>query len=341
MAYETTPPPQPESPGFTPPPPPPPPPPPRRRRSGWLLGCGIALLVVVLGFIIMVAVVAFAMSRGPTAGIGPKVALINIEGIITAGPSGGGLLGEAQAGSVRIVELVRDAEEDSAVKAIVLRINSPGGSAAGSEEIYQALMRVRDEGKPVVVSMGDVAASGGYYIASAADVIVANAATLTGSIGVIWSSAEFDQLFKKIGIRSQVVKSGKYKDMGSGTRPMTDDERRLLQGLINDVFDQFVTAVAKGRNMPRAQVEKIADGRVFTGRQAKTNGLVDQIGSLRDAVREATRRAHIPEDSRVVEFGRRTPLQLLLGETESTAQRRVLDRLLYDPIADHLAQSMR
>jgi len=329
----------------TPPPPAPPAyqPPPRRRRSGWLLGCGIALLVVLVGCGILVALVAvLALGyQGKGTGLGPKVALIDMEGVITAGSGGSGFLGGDQVGSVRMVQLIRSAEKDSGVKALVLRINSPGGSAAGSQEIYEALMRVRDAGKPVVVSMGDVAASGGYYIASAANTIVANGSTLTGSIGVIFSGLEMDELFKKIGLRSQVVKSGKFKDIGSGTRPMTDDERRLLQGIINDVFDQFVEAVAKGRKMPEAQVRKIADGRVFTGRQAKAYKLVDEIGSLHDAVRLATHSAGIPEDSRVVELGKRTPLQFLLGDTETIAKHQILGRLLYDPVAERLAGSMQ
>jgi protease-4 len=298
------------------------------------------LLVLLLGGAVLMVVVAVAvMGQGQGTGLGPKVALINIEGVITAGAGGSGLFGGSEAGSVRIVQLIRQAEDDSGVKAVVLRINSPGGSAAGSQEVYQAVMRLRDSGKPVVVSMGDVAASGGYYIASAADAIVANGSTLTGSIGVIWSSAEFDQLFQKIGIRSQVIKSGKFKDIGSSNRPMTDEERKLLQGLINDVFDQFVQDVAKGRGMPVAQVRKLADGRVFTGRQAKAYRLVDEIGSLHDAVRLATWRAHIPKDSRVVELGRRTPLQYLMGDTQTMAKQRLLDRLLYSELADRLTQS--
>jgi protease-4 len=148
-------------------------------------------------------------------------------------------------------------------------------------------------------------------------------------------------LFKKIGVRGRVIKSGKFKDIGSATRPMTEEEKQLVQGLINDVFDQFVADVAKGRKMPRAQVEKLADGRIFTGRQAKSYRLVDELGGLNDAVRVATKRANIPEDSRVVEYGKRSPLEFLLGDTETIAKKRVLDRLLYDPVTERLAQSMQ
>lgn len=342
MSYSTTSPPTPPPPPSAPLPPPPlPPAQPPRRRSRWLLGCGVAALVVFVGLVLLaVFLIAFSIS-GDHVGFGPKIALIHIEGVITAGRGGAGLLGGGTAGSLRIVDLIRQATADDDVRAIILRINSPGGSAAGSQEIWDALREARAKDKTVVASMGDVAASGGYYVASAADAIVANGSTLTGSIGVIWSHYELDELFEEIGIRGQVVKSGQYKDIGSMSRAMTPAERELVQGLIDDVFDQFVDAVVKGRKMPRKQVEKLADGRIFTGRQAKNLKLVDEVGGFRDAVRLAAKRAGIPEDARVVEFGKRSPLQLLMGEGDTQATDRVLDRLLYDRLAHRLARSMR
>jgi protease-4 len=171
--------------------------------------------------------------------------------------------------------------EDPLVKAIVVRIDSPGGGVAPSQEIYNAVKRVREEhNKTIVASMGTVAASGGYYIAVASDRILANPGTLTGSIGVIMQVANFEELLKKIGVQSLVIKSGRYKDLGSPFRPMTEDDRRLMQSVMDDVHKQFIEAVATGRSLDVGDVEPLADGRVFTGLQAKDFLLVDDLGNL-------------------------------------------------------------
>ena len=160
---------------------------------------------------------------------------------------------------------------DPLIKAIVVRIDSPGGGVAPSQEIYNAIKRVRKEhNKTVVASMGTVAASGGYYIAVATDRILANPGTLTGSIGVIMQMANFQELLEMIGVKSVVVKTGKFKDLGSPFRPMTEDDRHVLESVMNDTLNQFIEAVADGRSMDSAEVEQLADGRVFTGRQAKS-----------------------------------------------------------------------
>ena len=181
---------------------------------------------------------------------------------------------------------LRKATENEHVKGILLRINSPGGTIAMSQEIYDAIQTYRKKGHPIVVSMGDVAASGGYYIASAADQIVADPGTLTGSIGVIMHLLNWQQTEKKIGLAPMVIKSGAFKDIGSPDRPMTESEHKLLQNIILDYYDQFVSAVATGRHLSKDQVRKLSDGRVFSGRQALAVKLIDKLGGFQDALGE-------------------------------------------------------
>lgn len=290
--------------GAAPPPPPqmppyayPPPPAPRKNGSSWwkwLLGCGcLALIVFPLILATITAVVAPVFKA--EVPFGDKVALIYVSGAITAAPSSG-LFGEAGASSERIVRDLRQASEDSSVKAIVLRIDSPGGTAAASQEIYREIIRLRSKDRPIVVSMGDVAASGGYYVASAADEIWANNGTLTGSIGVILQTTDMTGLFGKIGIKPETIKSGKHKDMFSPSRQLTDEERIMAKAMIMDIYNQFVDDVTEGRKhkgLTKQKLLPIADGRVLTGRQAMNAGLVDKIGSLDEAVASAATAAGI------------------------------------------------
>ncbi len=228
-----------------------------------------------------------------------RVALIRVEGVILdAQPTVG--------------ELKKFGDSPS-VKAIVLRIDSPGGGVVPSQEIYNAVKRVRNKSnKAVVASMGTVAASGGYYIASATDRIMANPGTLTGSIGVIMEMANFEGLLKKIGVEGVVVKSGRFKDIGSPLRKMSDEDRQLLQAVMDDVHQQFIQAVAEGRSLDIAEVQLLADGRIFTGRQAKEAKLVDELGDLDDAIRLAADLAGIEGEPRVVEPRRRFSIRELL-----------------------------
>lgn len=183
------------------------------------------------------------------------------------------------------IKKLRKAAENPKIKAVLIRINSPGGTVATSQELNQAVTKLKEK-KPVFTSMGDICASGGYYVACATDKIYANPGTLTGSIGVILNGMNFKGLADKLGVQPQVVKSGLFKDIASPYRAMTDDERKILQGLIDDSYDQFVNAVATGRKMKVDDVKKIADGRIYSGRQAKKNGLVDELGSYQDALDE-------------------------------------------------------
>ncbi|MBI5182832.1 MAG: signal peptide peptidase SppA [Nitrospinae bacterium] len=231
---------------------------------------GFIILSLLTGFLFLIAIIinSFLLEDG-IWDKGDKIALINIEGIITD--------------SRDIIKQITKYKEDSSIKGIVLNINSPGGGVAPSQEIYKEILKLHDNNKKVVVSMGSLAASGGYYIACAADRIVANPGTITGSIGVIMTFSNIEELMKKIGFKIDVIKSGRYKDIGSPNRSITDEERDILQEVIDDVYDQFIEAVAKGRKMDSGRVKELADGRVFSGRQAQQIGLLDELGNLQDA----------------------------------------------------------
>lgn len=190
--------------------------------------------------------------------------------------------------------------KNSSVKALVVRINSPGGSVAPSQEMFEELKRAKDKGKKVVVSMGSIAASGGYYIACAADEIYANPGTITGSIGVIAEFPNLEGLMDKVGIRFETIKTGKFKDTGSMFRPMTPEENQLVMDMLLDVYEQFVEAVAESRKMPIEEVRKYADGRIFSGRQALEYGFVDALGTQSDAIRRAAALAGIEGEPRVL-----------------------------------------
>jgi protease IV len=219
-----------------------------------------------------------------------SIAIVRIAGPIRISQRPRNLLSyDSESITLNLRELAKRDE----VKAVVLRINSPGGTVAAVQEIYSEIMKLRRKGKVVVASMGDVAASGGYYIAAACDKIVANPGTLTGSIGVILEIANVEELFKKIGVRIEAIKSGKYKDSGSAYRSITPEERQSFQELINEAYGQFVSDIAKGRKMDEKKVSALADGRVYTGNQALANGLVDALGNDEDAIELAAKLANI------------------------------------------------
>lgn len=215
---------------------------------------------------------------------------------IVRGGLGEGLLGGVTVGVLELRGVIQDAREpietlekfrkQDGTLAVVLRIESPGGAVAPSQEIYDAVWRVRER-KPVIASLGNVAASGGYYVASAANKIFADPGTITGSIGAIMGVPQYAPLAAKLGVSEEVVKSGRYKDTGHPLRPLAPEERALLQGMVDDVLAQFVTAVAKGRGLEPAKIRPLADGRIFSGAQAHKLGLVDELGGLDAAVRHA------------------------------------------------------
>lgn len=238
-----------------------------------------------------------------------KVALIDISGVITS--SQGVSRGITSARSV-VLQLENYADDES-VKAVVLRIDSPGGTVVAAQEIYSAIKRLQEErGKIVIASMADIAASGGYYIACAADLIVASPGTLTGSIGVIMEFPNLEGLFGKIGVRSTVIKSGRFKDTGSAFRQMTEEERALLQELLDDVHEQFIESVREGRGLSVEEVVALADGRIFTGKQAHRLGLVDELGDLRKAILKAAELAGIEGEPTVLREKKKTRIWDLL-----------------------------
>src|SRR5919109_4300807 len=261
---------------------------------------GRRLTVVVATVLVFVGVAALFLVFGTSVGrrgedggplFGPRVAVVELEGLI--------------AETDDLVRELRHHRENPFVRAVVIRINSPGGVVGPTQEVHQALKRLRETGKPVIASLGAVAASGGYYIAVAADQIYASPGTLTGSIGVIMQMANLENLFKKVGVDYVVVKAGRYKDLGNFSRAMSTDERRVLQDLLDDVHGQFIEAVAAGRKLDRADVVKFADGRVFSGVQAKELKMVDTLGSLEDAVNEAAKLAGLSVPPAVVRPSKR------------------------------------
>ncbi|HEX9746446.1 MAG TPA: signal peptide peptidase SppA [bacterium] len=243
-----------------------------------------------------------------------RVGLLYVEGIIASGSSADNPFISTGVTSDGIVELIEQAIDDNHVKAIVVRVNSPGGSAAASDEIYHALKKFSDTGRPVVVSMADVAASGGYYISAAADKIYANPSTLTGSIGVIMQFMNYEGLFDMIGLSDNTLTAGEFKDIGSPTRPMTDDERGLLEDMLREVHGQFKQAVMDGRGIPEDEIDDIANGMIYTGTQAKDNGLVDEIGGLQDAIADAANMANLGDNPVVDKLGDVGFLQELLKQ---------------------------
>jgi len=243
------------------------------------------VLIFFLIIIAIIAVLSLIMTFSGKVSMSSKVALVRITGVIID--------------STETIRELRKYADDSAVKAVVLRVDSPGGAVAPSQEIYEEINNLKKD-KKVIVSMGSVAASGGYYISAPADSIVANAGTLTGSIGVIMEIPSVSGLMEKIGVQNQIVKSGRHKDMASVFRSLGPEERQILQAVLDDVHDQFIEAVADSRGITISKVREIADGRIFTGRMAKDIGLVDELGNLQDAIKIAGKLAGIEGKPQVI-----------------------------------------
>jgi protease-4 len=222
------------------------------------------------GFTLLFLSVTFFFGTPSSLSLGESLGVIEVVGPITS--------------SDRTVQNIVDFRLNESIKGVLLRVDSPGGGVGPSQEIYTEIKRLAAV-KPVVVSMGAVAASGGYYVSLPAQKIVANPGTLTGSIGVIMGFQNYQELLEKIGIQSGVVKSGEHKDIGSAIRPMSDSDKKILQNLIDDVHNQFVEDVSEGRGLDFATAAKLADGRIYTGRQARESGLIDELGNFRDAVK--------------------------------------------------------
>lgn len=227
----------------------------------------------------------------------PRVAVIRVNGPIVGGDDADMAWGSpSSTTSGALMRQFRKARQDDSVQAVLLRVNSPGGSAAATQEAAAELQKLKDSGKPVVVSMGDTAASGAYWLVAYGDKIYANPSTITGSIGVYMSYYDVQGLSEKLGVREEKIKSGPHKDIFSPFRPMTEEERRLTQNMVDDMYEQFVAVVAEQRHMDGEKVRSLADGRVFTGVQAKEAGLVDELGNYYDALGYAGTLIHADPD---------------------------------------------
>jgi protease-4 len=259
----------------------------RGRTVGLAVGLTVGIIVL---FLVTVWVLMAVLEEGGLPG-GARIAVVEVEGVILS--------------SEDTVRELKEHMENPSVRAVVVRVNSPGGVVGPTQEIASAVRRVKQKGKPVVASLGAVAASGGYYIAAVADRIYANPGTLTGSIGVIMQLPNIEGLLKKVGVEYVVVKTGPYKDAGNFARAMSPEERRVLQALLDDVHGQFVAAVAEGRGLDRQAVLRLADGRIYSGQQAQGLKMVDELGGLEDAVDGAARLAGLPERPKLIRPRRR------------------------------------
>lgn len=268
---------------------------------------GIVAFVLALGGLFLIFIVSLIFSEPEDESLatsGERVAVVE--------------LAEPILDSQEIVRQFKKYRENKSVKAILFRVDSPGGGVSASQEIYEEVRKTRQAGKPVVVSMGSVAASGGYYVSCGATTIVANPGTLTGSIGVIFQFLHFSELMNKIGVDASTFKTGRFKDIGSPFRKTTADEKKFFDQLLADVYDQFVSVVATERKLDRKVVLGYADGRIFTGRQAREYGLVDTLGTYEDALAIAAKLGEIKGKPKVVKERKlKSFMERLMGQTIS------------------------
>jgi protease-4 len=259
------------------------------KSTKWFLGILGVLALLAIGFtVVIIALVSGSSDKTETVtvGSGDKVAVVDLKGVI--------------ASSDEVVRQMKKYRNNSSVRAIVLHIDSPGGGVVASQEMYEEVRAVRDGGKPVIVSMGSLAASGGYYVAVGGSYLVANRGTLTGSVGVISEFLQVKDALDKLGIGVKTIKAGKLKDAGSPMRAMNEDDQKYFQALMDDVHRQFIDVVVRERKMDVEKVRELADGRVFTGEQALQLGLVDTLGTFEDAVRIAAVKVGIKGEPAIV-----------------------------------------
>ncbi|MCX7822062.1 MAG: signal peptide peptidase SppA [Syntrophobacterales bacterium] len=263
----------------------------------------VLLWIFFIIFVLVPAIIAafyFFWEKREDLKTGPQIGVIWVKGIISD--------------SKDYIEGLKNFRENSRVKAIILRVDSPGGGVSASQEIYREVERTK-EVKPVVASLGSMATSGGYYIACIANKVISNPGTVTGSIGTIAVFPNFERLFEKIGYTTVVIKSGAFKDVGNPARSMTSEEESLIRDTILEVHDQFVKDVVKARGLEESVVRQIADGRILTGAKAKSLGLVDELGNLQDAIEVARNLARIEGKPEIIYYEKRKKLlDLLLGE---------------------------
>lgn len=272
----------------------------------------VALTMIIISLVFVIGVGGAGLAELPPVR-GERVGVVEITGVI--------------AESKEMLRQIKSFREEDSIKAIVVRIESPGGGVGPSQEIFREIRKTVPD-KTVIASMGAVAASGGYYIAAGTDGIMANPGTITGSIGVIIGYTNFEALFQKIGLAPVVIKSGPYKDMASPVRQMSEKEKKILQDFVDKTRYQFVSDVAEGRQRPIAEIETLADGRIFTGQEAKENGLVDRLGNLEDAIAWAGELGGIKGEVIAV-YAQRRPPSLLYYLTDSLLQ--IVSQYVADP----------
>jgi protease-4 len=289
---------------------------PKPGKKGSRAGRVLIYLLVIAGLIIIIGGSLFVIfgDFGTLPMDSNKVAVIYVQGIMITGNLPGGF---GYATSEEISRSIQDAADDKNVKAIVLRINSPGGTPAAAQEIVTEIKKAQEH-KPVVVSMGDVAASAAYYISAPADHIIANPDTMTGSIGVIWVFENSSEYFDEEGVDFYVAKSGDFKDMGANWRGLTDDEKQYSEEVVLEAFDRFVDEIASGRGLSRSEVKDMADGRIYTGSRAVELGLVDETGNLYDAIDVAAELGGIEGEPTVSYKNKPSLSRILFGSTEGT-----------------------
>lgn len=298
------------------------------KEAKWFLGIigiilALSILFIALGFFTLVSSFKPEPPEDEILDSGrDRVAIIELKGIIL--------------NSEDIVRQIKRYKKSSGVKAIVLYVDSPGGGVSASEEIFQELKKARQK-KPVVISMGSVAASGGYYVALGGSKIVANPGTITGSIGVIAQFPNMKKLLDKIGIDFEIIKSGRFKDSGNPYRGLTKEEKEYLQSVIDNVYEQFVDHVVEERKLKKEDVLKIADGRIFTGKQALSLGLVDTLGTLEDAIKIAGEMAGIKGEPKIVkERKKRLGLfDVMLGDKAIENLEEIKSFILNQPILQY------
>ncbi len=270
---------------------------------------------LIITLIVVIIFIALYLVTSLTSGGSGKIGVIEIEGAITD-------MKEAMEDVVKF-------KEDDSIMGVILRINSPGGAVGPTQEIYSEIKKLK-KSKKVYVSMGSVCASGGYYLAVTGEKVYASPSTITGSIGVIMEQAVVEDLMKKIGIESNTIKSGPLKDTGTPFRKMRDDERKYLQGVIDSIYEQFVNDVAEGRKMPVDKVRQLADGRIYTGLQAKDTGLIDTIGTFYDVVDEMQK-----------DLGIRGKPSLVYGKRPFSFLRWILSSAIQDIIFKNTSQPVQ
>jgi protease-4 len=300
-----------------------------KSSTKWLIAIVGFILFIGLGMTLLFIAFITSLTRGEDfeeyteSGHGEKIAVIELKNVIVS--------------SDDIVRQFKKYRDDKSIRAILFHVDSPGGGVVASHEIYEEVKRTRAEGKPVVVSMGALAASGGYYVSCGATRIVANPGTLTGSIGVISEFVRIDSLLHKIGIDAITIKSGRLKDAGSPYRSMTTDDREYFQNLMDDVHRQFIAIVEKERGISHDTVVAFADGRVFTGEQALRRHLVDTLGTYEDAIRITARLAGIREQPQLIRERKRvfSLLDRVFGESVISGVSGLVNEILHQPLLQY------